>query len=66
MSSPEDELCEPEDKIRFAKEKGWSTIEIVRQLSGSLSYRKALEVARDWAPLLGLTVAEFMKMRRNE
>lgn len=61
-----DELRESEEIIRFATEKGWSAIDIVRQLSGSLSYRKALEVARDWAPQLGLTVTEFMKMRKNE
>jgi hypothetical protein len=55
-----------EEILRFAQEQGWTTEEIVRQLSGSLSYRKALEVARDWAPLLGLTVTEFMQMRKNE
>ena len=64
--SGESDLRDSEEIIRFAQEKGWSTIDIVRQLSGSLSYRKALDVARDWAPLLGLTVTEFMKMRRNE
>jgi len=56
----------PEDVIRFAREKGWSKIKIVRTVSGSLSYSEALKVAREWAPLLGLSVAEFMKMRKNE
>jgi hypothetical protein len=56
----------PEDVLRFAREKGWSTIKIVRTISGSLSYTEALKVARDWAPLLELTVSEFMKMRKNE
>jgi hypothetical protein len=56
----------PEDVIRFAREKGWSPIKIVRTVSGSLSYSEALKVAREWAPLLGLTTSEFMKMRKNE
>jgi hypothetical protein len=56
----------PEDVIRFARENGWSTVKIVRTVSGALSHREALKVARDWAPLLGLSVAEFMKLRKNE
>jgi hypothetical protein len=56
----------PEDVIRFAREKGWTTVKIVRTVSGSLSHNAALKVARDWAPLLGLTISEFMKMRKNE
>jgi len=56
----------PEDVIRFAREKGWSTVKIVRTVSGALSHREALKVARDWAPLLGLSVAEFLKLRKNE
>jgi len=56
----------PEDVIRFARENGWSTTKIVRTVSGSLSYSEALKVAREWAPLLGLTISEFMKMRKNE
>jgi hypothetical protein len=56
----------PEDVIRFAREKGWSTVRIVRTVSGALSHREALKVARDWARLLGLSVAEFMKLRKNE
>ena len=56
----------PEDVIRFAREKGWSNIKIVRTISGSLPYSEALKVAREWAPLLDLTIPEFMKMRKNE
>ena len=56
----------PEDVLRFAREKGWSMVRIVRTVSGALSHREALKVARDWAPLLGLSVTEFMKMRKNE
>jgi hypothetical protein len=56
----------PEDVIRLAREKGWSTLKIVRTISGSLPHREALKVARDWAPLLGLSVTEFMRLRKNE
>jgi hypothetical protein len=56
----------PEDVVRLARENGWSTLEIVRTVSGSLSHREALKVARDWAPLLGLSVIEFMRLRKNE
>jgi len=56
----------PEDVLRFAREKGWSTIKIVRTISGSLSYTEALKVAREWAPLLGISVTEFMRLRKNE
>jgi hypothetical protein len=38
----------------------------VRTVSGSLPYSEALKVAREWAPLLDLTIPEFMKMRKNE
>ncbi|PYJ78093.1 MAG: hypothetical protein DME77_01235 [Verrucomicrobia bacterium] len=37
----------PEDVIRFAREKGWSTVKIVRTVSGSLSHHEALNVARE-------------------
>jgi len=56
----------PEDVLRFAREKGWSTVRIVRTVSGALSHREALKVARDWAPFLGLSVTEFMQLRKNE
>jgi hypothetical protein len=56
----------PEDVVRFARENGWSTLRIVRTVSGALSHREALKVAREWAPLLGLSVTEFMKLRKNE
>ena len=56
----------PEDVLQFAREKGWSTVRIVRTVSGALSHREALKVARDWAPLLGISVTEFMQLRKNE
>ncbi|MBI2926875.1 MAG: hypothetical protein HYY24_14355 [Verrucomicrobia bacterium] len=50
----------PEEILKLARESGLTTVEIVRTLSGCLSYREAREVAQEYAPLLGLSVAEFM------
>jgi hypothetical protein len=30
------------------------------------AFSEALKVAREWTPLLDLTISEFMKMRKNE
>ena len=43
-----------------------TTAEIVRIVSGCLPYREALKVAREYSPLLDISVAEFMEFRRNE
>ena len=56
----------PEEVIRLAKDSGMTTIEIVRIVSGCLSHREALKRAHEFAPLLGISVSEFMEMRRNE
>ena len=56
----------PEEVVRLAKESGMTTIEIVRIVSGCLSYREALKRAREFAPLLDISVSEFMEMRKNE
>ena len=55
----------PEEVVSMAKEAGFNTAEIVRILSGCLPYREALEVAREYAPLLEISVKEFMELRRN-
>lgn len=52
--------------MRLAKDNGFTTAEIVRIVSGGIAYREALKVARAYAPLLEITTAEFMKLRRNE
>ncbi|MDQ2824639.1 MAG: hypothetical protein M3R29_04250 [Verrucomicrobiota bacterium] len=54
-----------EEAIRLARLAGMSTIQIVRALSGSVPYSEALEIARRAAPLLGLSIKEFMELRRN-
>ena len=56
----------PEEVVRLAKENGMTTSEIVRIVSGCLSYRESLKVARDYAPLLEISVSEFMQLRKNE
>ena len=56
----------PEEVVRLAKEHGFTTEEIVRIVSGCLTYREAQRVAREYAPLLGNTVKEFLDLRRNE
>jgi hypothetical protein len=56
----------PEEVVRLARESGFSTTEIVRIVSGALSYSEASKVAVEYAPLLGLTVKQFMELRRNE
>ena len=55
----------PEEAVRLAVENGFSTAEIVRIASGALSHREALRVAKEYAPILGITVTEFMELRRN-
>jgi hypothetical protein len=52
--------------IQMAKARGWSTMRIVRTMSSGLAYADALKLARKAAPLLDITVAEFMRLRKNE
>jgi hypothetical protein len=56
----------PDEVVKLAKEAGMTTAQIVRIVSGCLPYREALDVARDYAPLLGISVSEFMELRKNE
>ena len=56
----------PEEVVNLAKEVGMTTAEIVRTISGCLPYKEALKVGREYSPLLGITVSEFMDLRRNE
>jgi hypothetical protein len=56
----------PEEVVRLAKESGMTTAQIVRIVSGCLSHREALKVASEYAPLLDMSVSEFMRLRRNE
>ncbi len=52
--------------IKLAREAGLNNRQIVRLLTGSTPYAEARQTAVEAAPLLGLTVAEFMKLRKND
>jgi hypothetical protein len=43
-----------------------STCEIVRELTRGMTHKDALQLARRAAPLLEISVAEFMQLRKNE
>jgi hypothetical protein len=52
--------------IQMAKARGWSTERIVREMSAGMVHSDALNLARKAAPLLDLTISEFMRLRKNE
>ena len=52
--------------IRMAKSVGMTTPEIVRELTRGMTYTDALKFAKRAAPLLDITVTEFMRLRKNE
>jgi hypothetical protein len=52
--------------IQMAKSRGWPTERIVHEMSGGLSYSDALNLARKAAPLLDITISEFLRLRKNE
>jgi hypothetical protein len=52
--------------IQLAKANGMTTVEIVRAMTGAMTYSDAREYAQEIAPLLDLTVAELMRLRKNE
>jgi len=51
--------------IQLAKSHGMSTEQIIRALTGSMVYKDALRFAKRAAPLLDLSVQEFMHLRKN-
>ena len=51
--------------IQIAKARGWPTSRIVREMSSGLPYFEALKLARKAGPLLDISLAEFMRLRRN-
>ena len=52
--------------VQMARSRGWTTDRIVREMSVGLSYSDALNLARKAAPLLDISISEFMRLRRNE
>jgi hypothetical protein len=51
--------------IQMAKARGWPTERIVREMSLGVTYADALNLARKAAPLLDISVSEFMRLRKN-
>lgn len=51
--------------IQMARAHGWPTERIVREMSMGLPYSEARDLARKAAPLLDITVSEFMRLRKK-
>ena len=56
----------PDEVVRLAQENEFTTAQIVRIVSGGITHRDALDVARTYAPLLEISISEFMRLRKNE
>ena len=52
--------------IKLAQEAGMNDRQIVRLLTGSTPFAEARKIAVREAPLLGLSISEFMKLRKND
>jgi hypothetical protein len=52
--------------IQLAKSVGMTTNEIVREMTMGMTYSDALVFAKRAAPLLDISVREFMRRRKNE
>ena len=52
--------------IQMAKARGWPTARVVREMFSGLPYVEAMKLARKAAPLLDISVSEFLRLRRNE
>ncbi|MDQ6630842.1 MAG: hypothetical protein M3Y82_03685 [Verrucomicrobiota bacterium] len=52
--------------IQLARSAGMTTREIVRELTRGMTYADVLKFARNAAPMLDISVMEFMRLRKNE
>jgi hypothetical protein len=52
--------------IQLARANGLRDREIVRALTGSMTYGEARKIAQKAVPLLELTPTEFLNLRRND
>ena len=52
--------------VQMAKAAGLTTTEIIRELTRGMTYTEALKFGKRAAPLLDITVGEFMRLRKNE
>ena len=51
--------------IQLARAQDLSDRDIIRALTGSMSYEEARKTAQRAAPLLEITIKEFMELRKN-
>ncbi len=51
--------------IQLARAHEMNDRDIIRALTGSMSYEEARKIAQRAAPLLEMTVKEFMQLRKN-
>jgi hypothetical protein len=52
--------------IQMARAQGWSAQRIVREMSAGMTYADTLKLARKAAPLLDISVTEFLRLRKNK
>ena len=52
--------------IQMARAQGWRTQRIIREMSAGMTHSDTLKLARKAAPLLDITVTEFLRLRKNE
>jgi len=52
--------------IQLAKANDLTTREIARELTRGMTHSDALRLARRAAPLLDISVSQFMRLRKNE
>jgi len=52
--------------IQLARAHDLSDRDIVRALTGSMSYEEARKIAQRAAPLLEISIKEFMELRKND
>lgn len=52
--------------IQLARSYEMNDSQIARALTGAMSYKDALRLAKKAAPLMDLTVREFMNLRKNQ
>jgi hypothetical protein len=51
--------------IQMARARGWPTQRIVREMSSGLAYSEVRRLAHKAAPLLDISVSEFLRLRQN-
>jgi hypothetical protein len=52
--------------IQMARARGWPNVRIVRVMSSGLAYPEVLKLARKAAPLLDISVSEFLRLLKDD